>query len=342
MAGSGPSVVIFGAGLIGLYVGGLLSRVADVTLIGRAARLAELDRGLRLTDVDGLDLTIGTDDLRRETSPAALAGAELILVTVKSLATKEAAAAIAAHAPAGALIVSLQNGVSNADLLRQALLGRRVLAGMVPYNVAERGPAHLHRGTGGRIMLQADPALDRWLPLFAAAGIEAIPHVSIEAVQWGKLLVNLNNAINALSGVSLMEQLRQRDYRRAWALSLEEGLRLVRAAGIEPVDPLPMPLKLMPQILRLPDALYRYVVAAGSGGKAKVDPHARSSMADDLARGRPTEIDSLQGEIVRLAGRLGKSAPVNTRLVELVHAAERGAPPLSAPELLGELRASRR
>jgi hypothetical protein len=122
-------------------------------------------------------------------------------------------------------------------------------------------------------------------------------------------------------------QLRQRDFRRAWALSIAEGLKLVRAAGIELVDPLPMPLALMPQIMRLPDALYRYVMMSASGGRVRVDPHARSSMADDLERGRATEVDYLQGEVVRLAERLGRKAPVNARLVELVKAAERGRSP---------------
>ena len=141
--------------------------------------------------------------------------------------------------------------------------------------------------------------------------------------------------------MSLADELRQRDFRRAWALCLTEGLALVKAAGIEPVDPLPMPLKLMPQIMRLPDALYRYVVAAGSGGKVRVDPHARSSMADDLAKGRATEVDYLQGEVVRLAERLGKRAPVNARLVALVKAAEAGAGPWGATALYRELLSAR-
>jgi len=336
-----PRIAVFGAGLIGLHVGGLLAQVADVVLIGRTSRLAALDAGLRLTDVDGLNVTVSPGALARATAPEALAGADLVLVTVKSLGTAEAATAIAAHAPHAALVISLQNGVSNADMLRAALPGRSVLAGMVPYNVAERAPAHLHRGTGGRIVLEAAPVLDRWLPLFPSAGLDVETSTDIVAVLWGKLLVNLNNAINALSGLSLMAQLRQRDYRRAWALSLSEGLRLVRAAGIVPADPLPIPLKHMPQILRLPDALYRHVVSAASAGKAKVDPHARSSMADDLARGRPTEIDSLQGEIVRLANRLNRAAPVNARLIDLVRAAESGAPPIPAAELLRQLRQAR-
>jgi 2-dehydropantoate 2-reductase len=327
--------------MIGLYVGGLLARHAELTFVGRASMLNPLTDGLRLTDVDGMDLQLGRQDFRATTDAAGLAGADLVLVTVKSMGTAEAAAAIAGHAP-GAVVVSFQNGVSNPDVLRAALPGATVLAGMVPFNVAQRGPAHLHRGTGGGLMVEASAALAPFEGVFAAAGLPLGQSSNIIGVQWGKLLVNLNNAINALSGVSLADELRQRDFRRCWALCLAEGLQCTKAAGIELVDPLPMPLKLMPQIMRLPDALYRYVLSAGSGGKVKVDPHARSSMADDLGKGRATEVDWLQGEVVRLAERLVRRAPVNARLVELVKAAEAGAGPWGAAALLRELTAARR
>ena len=340
MVAGRPKITVFGAGMIGLYVGGLLAPHADVTFVGRASMLDPLADGLRLTDVDGLDLQLGPQDFRATTDAAGLAGADLVLVTVKSMGTAEAAEAIAAHAP-GAVVVSFQNGVSNPDVLRAALPKATVLAGMVPFNVAQRGAAHLHRGTGGRLAVEASDALAPFEGAFAAPGLPLGQSSNIVGVQWGKLLVNLNNAINALSGVSLADELRQRDFRRAWALCLTEGLALVKAAGIEPVDPLPMPLKLMPQIMRLPDALYRYVVAAGSGGKVRVDPHARSSMADDLAKGRATEVDYLQGEVVRLAERLGKRAPVNARLVALVKAAEAGAEPWGATALYRELLSAR-
>ncbi len=340
MVAGRPKITVFGAGMIGLYVGGLLSPHAEVTFVGRTSMLDPLADGLRLTDVDGLDLQLGAKDFQATTDAARLAGAELVLVTVKSMGTADAAAAIAAHAP-GAVVVSFQNGVSNPDVLRAALPGATVLAGMVPFNVAQRGPAHFHRGTGGGLSVEASAALAPFEGAFAAAGLPLAQSSNILGVQWGKLLVNLNNAINALSGVSLADELRQRDFRRAWALCLAEGLAVIKAAGIEPVDPLPMPLKLMPQIMRLPDALYRYVLSAGSGGKVKVDPHARSSMADDLAKGRATEVDWLQGEVVRLAERLGRRAPVNTRLVELVKAAEAGAEPWGARALYRELLAAR-
>jgi 2-dehydropantoate 2-reductase len=340
MVAARPKITVFGAGMIGLYVGGLLSPHADVTFVGRASMLDPLADGLRLTDVDGLDVQLSGQDFRATTDAAGLAGADLVLVTVKSMGTAEAAAAIAAHAP-GAVVVSFQNGVSNPDVLRAALPGATVLAGMVPFNVAQRGPAHLHRGTAGGLAVEASDALGPFAGVFAAAGLPLGQSSNILGVQWGKLLVNLNNAINALSGVSLADELRQRDFRRAWALSLAEGLAVAKAAGIQLVDPLPMPLKLMPQIMRLPDALYRYVLSAGSGGKVKVDPHARSSMADDLAKGRATEVDWLQGEVVRLAERLGRRAPVNARLVELVKAAEAGAEPWGATALYRALLGAR-
>ncbi len=336
----GPRIAVFGAGLVGLFVGGALAPQAEVTLIGRAARLAPLDAGLRLTDVDGRDTQLPATAFARATGPEALSGAELVLVTVKGLATAEAGAAIAAHAPAGAVILSFQNGVSNARLLRAALPGRTVLSGMVPFNVAARGPAHLHRGTAGGLVAEAHPALARFAGTFAAAGLPLALAKNIEGVLWGKLLVNLNNAVNALSGVSLVEELRQRAYRQAWALTMREGLVLVRRAGIRPEDPLPMPLDLMPAIMSLPDRLYRFVIAQGAGGRVRVDPHARSSMADDLAQGRPTEVDLLNGEIVRLAGRVGGRAPANALMVRLVREAEAGAPPIPGPQLLARLRAA--
>ncbi len=337
MADEATNITVFGAGMIGIWLGGLLAGQARVTLIGRPAMLDPLADGLRLTDVDGMERMVPAGQLRCTGDVSALADADLVLVTTKSMGTEAAAAAIAAHARPDAAIISFQNGISNPDLLRAALPGRTVLAGMVPYNVAQRDAAHFHRGTAGGLVVEASDQLAPMLSLFEAASVPLSPSDNIIGVQWGKLLVNLNNAISALSGVSLMEQLRQRDYRRAWALSIAEGLKLVKAARIAPVDPLPMPLELMPQIMRLPDALYRFVMASASGGKVRVDPHARSSMADDLVRGRPTEIDYLQGEVVRLAERLGRRAPVNARVVELVRAAEAGAAPWAATPLYREL-----
>ena len=343
MGGGLPKIAVFGAGLVGAYVGLRLAPHARVTLIGRERLVAQAAEGLRVSDMDGFDLIVTPGEIEATTLPEGLAGADLVLVAVKSHATREAAAAIAAHAPARAPVISLQNGVANAEVLRGALPGRTVLAGMVPFNVVEAEPGRFHRGTGvGGLVVEAHPDLAPFLPRFAAAGVPLEESANILGVQWGKLLVNLNNAVNAVSGVSLMEQLRQRGYRQAWAMAMREGMALAKRAGIRLVDPLPMPLELMPAIMSLPDRVYFYVAAQAGGGRTRVDSHARSSMADDLARGRPTEVDFLNGEVVRLAAQLGRPAPVNARMVELVRAAEAGAPPIAAAALVTDLRRAAR
>lgn len=341
MAERRPKIAVFGAGMIGLYTGALLAAKADVIFIGRPSMLDPLKDGLKLTDVDGMELNLSPAQFTATTDPAALSGADLILVTTKSMATEEAGRAIAAHAPASAPVISFQNGVSNTDLLRSLLPGRTVLPGMVPFNVAQRGPNHFHRGTGGGLMVERSDALNAFEEIFSDPSIQLKILDDMSGIQWGKLLINLNNAINAVSGVSLADELRQRGYRRAWAMSLTEGMALLKAAKITPVDPIAVPLALWPQILSLPDKLYAYVMAAAGGTKTRVDPHARSSMADDLVRGRPTEVDYLQGEVVRLARRLGRKAPVNARLQQLVKAAEAGAPPIPATALYKDLKAAR-
>ncbi len=182
-------------------------------------------------------------------------------------------------------------------------------------------------GTMGDLHVEDVPAMRGYAPLFAAAGIPLTLSADMAGILWAKLVVNMNNAANALSGLPLMQQLSNRTHRRALALSQHEALGLLRRAGIRPAKVFALPTWLLPYVMSLPDWLYRRVMAKGG---TRIDRHARSSMAEDLAQGRRTEIDYLNGEFVALAQRLGRKAPVNARVVELVRAAEAGAPPLSA------------
>ena len=136
----------------------------------------------------------------------------------------------------------------------------------------------------------------------------------IAGVQWGKLLVNLNNALNALAGLPLRRQLAQRTWRRLFADQMAEGLAALRAEGIEPVSSTPVPASWTPHLLRLPDAIFNVVL----GRTMKIDPEARSSMWEDLQRGRATEIDYLQGVIIEIADRHGLQVPLSRRIVALI------------------------
>jgi 2-dehydropantoate 2-reductase len=142
---------------------------------------------------------------------------------------------------------------------------------------------------------------------------------------WGKLLINLNNAVNALSGRTLIDELKRRDYRRVFAAAMREGLTLLQRAEIEPATVGPISPNVLPRIIGAPDWLFNNVFLK----QWKIDAKARSSMADDLAACRKTEIDYLNGELVRLAERLQRDAPVNRAIVELVRKAEAGAEPLT-------------
>ncbi|MFD9130553.1 2-dehydropantoate 2-reductase N-terminal domain-containing protein, partial [Kitasatospora sp. NPDC059571] len=152
-------IAVLGAGSIGCHVGGLLSAVADVTLIGRPAAMAVLaDEGLTLTGGGRAAVRIPGPRLRTATSPDAVRDADLVLVTVKSAGTAAAGAELAGRLAPGAAVVSLQNGLHNAEVLRAAIGGGHpVIAGMVPYNVLQTAPGVFHQGSGGALMVEASP-----------------------------------------------------------------------------------------------------------------------------------------------------------------------------------------
>jgi 2-dehydropantoate 2-reductase len=326
MIGDRP-IAIAGAGSIGCFVGGLLAAAGrDVALLARPPVIEEIKtNGLRLTGFDALDRTVATSQLRFSEDPAILNGAGPVLVAVKSADSAAIADVIAQHAPPEAIIISLQNGVGNIAVLRKRLPGRRVLGGMVPFNVIAAGHGRFHRATSGDIVIeQDDTAIAEQL---SVPGLRLRATSDIAGVQWGKLLVNLNNGLNALSGLTLQAQLAQRPWRRLLADQMAEGLAALRAEGVRPVSPTPIPSHFTPYLLRLPDTIFNRLLAR----TMKIDPEARSSMSEDLRRGRRTEIDYLQGVIGDIAERHGLPAPLSRRVIVLIKRAE--AEGLGSPEL---------
>lgn len=327
-------VQVLGAGSIGIYVGGRLAAAgAEVTFVGRPRVLDEINaNGLRLTDLDGGDVRVEPAAFRTATEPTG--DADLVLVTVKSAATASAAAELAGLVKPGTVVISLQNGIGNDTVIREVLPSCVVLAGMVMFNVVQHGQGHFHRGTAGIVEVADDPVLNRFGPVFGKSGLVFERHADLLPIQWAKLLLNLNNPINALSGRPLREELGSRDYRRCLSLAQLEALAVMDRARIRPARLTPLPPTVMARLLAAPDGLFRRVAAK----VLAVDPVARSSMADDLAAGRKTEIPWLCGEIVTLGTMVGIPTPVNQRLVELVTAAENGdRRTWSGAELLDQL-----
>ncbi|MBS0325084.1 MAG: 2-dehydropantoate 2-reductase [Proteobacteria bacterium] len=333
-----PRIAIIGAGLVGGYLGGCLCGHARVTLVCRERIAAALaSNGLSVSGGTGPTRRVAPQDLDLAQDAAAATGADLVLVTAKSTATAGIAGALEPVLSPEALVVSFQNGMHNAERLRERLPRNTVLAGMVPFNVASPSPGTFRRGEFGELMVEESPALVPYAPVFAAAGVTLVRRADIVAVQWGKLLVNLVNPLNALGDLPLRTQLSDRTWRRCLALALAEALAVYRVAGIRPARITPMPMRWLPIVLELPDALF----ARAAKRMLSMDPQARASMSEDLRAGRLTEIDDLNGEVVALAQAHGMRAPVNARLVTLVHAAEQAPRSYTGREMLAELRAAR-
>jgi 2-dehydropantoate 2-reductase len=327
-------IVVAGAGSIGCFVGGLLAAAGrDVAFLARPRIRDELATyGLSLTDCDGGAWRLEPSRLSLHVDSAILAGADLVLVTVKSGATAEMGGLIAAHCRPGTRVVSLQNGIGNADRLAAEAPAQTIVAGMVPFNVLHRGEGGFHRGTDGALTIAAGhPEI---LEALTVPGLALADHPDMAGLAWGKLLMNLNNALNALSGLPLLQQLGDRRWRRVLASCQREALAALAQAGIEPARVGKVRPALLPRILVLPDRIFRLLARA----MLKIDPQARSSMWEDLEKRRPTEIDHLQGAVVDLARSGGLAAPVNERVTAAIRAAEaagQGSPRLSPDALLG-------
>ena len=328
-------IAVLGAGSVGCFIGGTWqSARLPVTFIGRPRIARDIrEHGLTVSDYSGWSAHLQQVDFA--CVPAPLGDAEIILVTVKSGATAEAAREIAENARDGALVISFQNGISNVEVLKRELGDRfEVVRGMVPYNCAYLGGGGFHKGVAGAPLYAEDRSRTRDLAK-RVAGSPAALKLSDDmlGIAWGKLLINLNNAINALSGRTLREELQARDYRRVFAAAMREGYQLLRRAGIKPAKVGAVGPRLLPTVIGSPDWLFNNVFIK----KWKIDAKARSSMSDDLAHGRKTEVDYINGELVQLAHRLHVDAPINRKIVELIRKAEAGAEPLSPAELRREV-----
>lgn len=319
-------VGIFGAGAIGASLGIRLSAAGvPVSMVARPSLVA-VREGLVSRGLDGQTYRPGEDLVVAE-DPAILSDVGLCLVTVKSRHTAEAAETLAAVLPRGAAVVSLQNGLRNPSRLRAAL-AQSVAGGMVSYNVVRPEPGVFVQATRGPILVGAlagTRADDLAALRRAAATVDIHLDVrpDIDDVMAGKLLLNLNNGICAVTGVTIAQSLRSRSLRRCFSRVMREGLTVLRRSGLSPRSIVGLPPGAIARLLTLPDAIVLRVAKS----LVAVDPSAKSSTLQDLEAGKPTEIDDLCGEIVVRAQEAGLAAPANTVIVDAVHALEAQDPP---------------
>lgn len=332
-----PKVLIFGAGAIGGYLGGALAAQGLNTtfLIRPKSAVSFRQFGLTLTDYENRHHLVE--------KPVYITSLELldfqpdiVLLTVKCGGVSQAAQELGSVIGEQTQVVCLQNGIGSVERAAEYLPSRQLLHGMVPFNVVKMDEGRLHRGTEGVLKLESHPSLQPLCQAWTNHGIPVEMVSDFDSVSWGKLLLNLNNAINALADVPLVEELSDRSYRRVLSACMSELLRALKVAEIRPAKLTKAPPFLVPWILRLPNWLFRFVAQS----MLKIDPLARSSMWDDLQTGRTTEIDFLNQAVVDLATSLGLEAPVNQGVVDLIKLAEEskeGSPRISGQELVARL-----
>ncbi len=303
---SWPKVAVIGAGAVGGYFGGMLARAgAPVTMIGRQAFVdAVKNSGLQLDTVQFKE----TVNPEVSTEIAAAAGAEVILFCVKTTDTASTAKSLARHISPGAIVVSLQNGVNNAGEIRAAA-GIDALPAVVYVAAAMSPPGYVkHLGRGDLVVGPKNAQTERIASLFLQAKVPCRISENIEGELWTKLIWNCAlNAISALGRVTYGEIFASPDARRILETLVEEVLAVACAKGIHPPG------------LEDPKA-----ALAGALKIAEQMSGTRSSTAQDMARGKRTEIDSLNGYVARLGEQLGVATPVNHALYTLVKLQEQG------------------
>jgi 2-dehydropantoate 2-reductase len=330
---------VIGAGAIGCYLGGLLAdRGYPVTLVGRSRVCGEVAAsGLVLTNMEQRSRRIAPQQLSVTTDSGALSQADVVLVATKSAQTREAGEQLRAVLHPRAVVISTQNGMRNADVLRCALPAHTVLSAIVGFNVRSLGDGRFRQSTTGPLVFESSEskAVAEIARVLEECDLQVELRSNIRELQWAKLVMNLNNAISALSGAPTPQLLFNPRYRLVLRAVMGEALAVLRTANVRPGKLGAVPVSMFPFLLGLPTVLLRLLLSI----QLKADPDARSSMWEDLARGRATEVDELNGIIVELAAEHGCDAPLNRRIVTVMHEVEarRAGSPTWPPDRLLEV-----
>ena len=329
------NIVILGAGAIGCFVGAswahaLLEANIKVTLIGRKATF-KFGGADHLVCSDNDETMVDVKHFEIATDAEALKHADVILLAMKSTGLERAIEQIKTHSVSQTPIISLLNGLEPARQLRAALPDHSVVSGMVPFNVVWKSGNHLHKSSAGNLSLETSEISKLLAARVSATQVPIDLYEDLKPIQYGKLLLNLINPINALSGLALHKMLSQRQFRQIYAATLSEALNVYDAASIQWKKVGPISPKLGAKLLPSPNFFFNNTLLK----LQKIDKTSITSMATDLINEKPTEIEVINGEIVRLAKEANTLAPINLKLMELIGKAEKQQEfePLSSKQL---------
>ena len=284
-----------GAGAVGCYFGGMLARARhDVMLIARPRHVDAIEES-------GLHMETRTFDehvrLAASSEPSAVQGAQLVLFCVKSTDTESAGALIRPHLAPGALVLCLQNGVDNADRLRAVLPGHAVAAAVVYVATEMAGPGHLKHHGRGDLVIEPSALSETVAQALIAAGVPTEISANVRGALWAKLILNsAYNAVSAIAQLPYGKTVQGVGIKDVMRDVVAECLAVAKAEGVQVAG----------------DVHTSVEKLAGSM------PNQYASTAQDLARGKPTEIDYLNGLIVKRGEVLGVPVPANRVLWSLV------------------------
>jgi 2-dehydropantoate 2-reductase len=294
IGGPRTRIAVMGAGAVGCYYGGMLARAGhDVVLIGRAQHVEAIERhGLRL-ETQTFDEHV---KLSARTDPAAVRGAQLVLFCVKSTDTESAAAQLQPHLGSDTLLLTLQNGVDNAERLRTALT-QEVAAAVVYVATEMSGPGHVKHHGRGELVIEPSRTSESVAQMLIAAGVPTEISDNVRGALWAKLILNCAyNALSAIARVPYGQLVQAEGVTDVMRAVVDECLAVAKADGV--------------QVSGDVDAAVRRI--------AETMPAQYSSTAQDLMRGKRSEIDHLNGLVVRRGAALGVPTPANRVLQVLV------------------------
>jgi 2-dehydropantoate 2-reductase len=292
-------VAVIGAGAVGCYYGGLLLRAGhDVTFVGRPVHVDAINANGLLLDLKTFK---GHLPAKAAIDATSLDSPDLVLVCVKSADTEQAGRALAGRLRPDTSVLSLQNGVDNAQRL-SAVIGHAVIPAVVYVGSEMAGPGHIRHHGGGDLAIGRSLASEALAQVLEAAGVHTTISDDIEVTLWSKLVINCAfNALSAVADISYGPMLEVEGAKDVVTRAVQEGIAVARASGVS------LPDDLLASILNIPNMM----------------PRQKSSTAQDVARGKPSEIDFLNGHVVRKGAELGIPTPTNHALQVMVKLAER-------------------
>jgi 2-dehydropantoate 2-reductase len=294
-------VTVFGAGAVGCYYGGMLARAGhDVEFIGRASHVNAINaKGLFLDTQKFKEHVPATAAVDTK----AMSAPELVLVTVKSTDTEAAALSLRGKLSSSTMVLSLQNGVDNADRLSDLLGGYPVSPTIVYVGAEMAGAGHVKHYGRGELVIAQSPTSDTVSKIFSRAGVPVSVDSDISKALWIKLIYNCAyNALSAVGNIRYRLMLETEGTKDVMTSAIHECVAVASACGVSIEE------DIVEKVLALVDSM----------------PEQKSSTAQDFMHNRPSEIDYLNGFVVRKGREFNIPTPTNQALQVAVKLVETG------------------